>query len=157
MTNADTPQIATVTIGDTKAELPLISGSEGVPSVDFSTFTKQTGHTSLDYGFVNTASTKSSITYIDGDQGVRWEQWSIAVPGLPGRGQPRPHAEPARHVLAGLGPPEDPRDGPQVRQVGARRAAAPAAMRTEDAGTPSARARRRTRAAFAAPSAGGPR
>ena len=70
MTNADTPQIATVTIGDTKAELPLISGSEGVPSVDFSTFTKQTGHTSLDYGFVNTASTKSSITYIDGDQGI---------------------------------------------------------------------------------------
>ncbi|CAL4860064.1 citrate synthase [Microbacterium sp. MM2322] len=70
MTNADIPQIATVTIGDTKAELPLISGSEGVPSVDFSTFTKQTGHTSLDYGFVNTASTKSSITYIDGDQGI---------------------------------------------------------------------------------------
>jgi len=70
VTNADTPQIATVTIGDTKAELPLISGSEGVPSVDFSTFTKQTGHTSLDYGFVNTASTKSSITYIDGDQGI---------------------------------------------------------------------------------------
>ncbi|AZS44129.1 citrate synthase [Microbacterium oleivorans] len=70
MTNADTPQIATVTIGDTTAELPLISGSEGVPSVDFSSFTKQTGHTSLDYGFVNTASTKSSITYIDGDQGI---------------------------------------------------------------------------------------
>jgi len=70
VTNADTPQIATVTIGDTTAELPLISGSEGVPSVDFSTFTKQTGHTSLDYGFVNTASTKSSITYIDGDQGI---------------------------------------------------------------------------------------
>ena len=70
MTNADTPQKATVTIGDTTAELPLVAGSEGVPSVDFSTFTKQTGHTSLDYGFVNTASTKSAITYIDGDQGI---------------------------------------------------------------------------------------
>ncbi|MCK6081040.1 citrate synthase [Microbacterium sp. EYE_5] len=70
MTNADTPQIATVTVGDKTAELPLVAGSEGVPSVDFSTFTKQTGHTSLDYGFVNTASTKSAITYIDGDQGI---------------------------------------------------------------------------------------
>ncbi|MFJ6679097.1 citrate synthase [Microbacterium sp. NPDC091382] len=62
--------MATVTIGDTTAELPLVAGTEGVPSVDFSSFTKQTGHTSLDYGFVNTASTKSSITYIDGDQGI---------------------------------------------------------------------------------------
>jgi len=70
VTNADTPQMATVTIGDTTAELPLVAGTEGVPSVDFSSFTKQTGHTSLDYGFVNTASTKSSITYIDGDQGI---------------------------------------------------------------------------------------
>ncbi|WP_436836918.1 citrate synthase [Microbacterium oleivorans] len=59
-----------MTIGDTTAELPLVAGSEGVSSVDFSTFTKQTGHTSLDYGFVNTASTKSAITYIDGDQGI---------------------------------------------------------------------------------------
>ncbi|SCY27979.1 citrate synthase [Microbacterium sp. LKL04] len=70
MTNADTPQMATVTIGDKTAELPLVAGTEGIPSVDFSSFTKQTGHTSLDYGFVNTASTKSSITYIDGDQGI---------------------------------------------------------------------------------------
>ncbi|MFL0566201.1 citrate synthase [Microbacterium sp. 179-I 1D1 NHS] len=62
--------MATVTIGDKTAELPLVAGTEGIPSVDFSSFTKQTGHTSLDYGFVNTASTKSSITYIDGDQGI---------------------------------------------------------------------------------------
>jgi len=65
-----TPQIATVTIGDRTAQLPIVTGTEGSPSVDFSTFTKQTGHTSLDYGFVNTAATKSAITYIDGDQGI---------------------------------------------------------------------------------------
>ncbi len=70
MTNADIPQMATVTIGDKTASLPLVAGSEGVPSVDFSSFTKQTGHTSLDYGFVNTASTRSAITYIDGDAGI---------------------------------------------------------------------------------------
>lgn len=70
MNDTGTPQKATVTIGDRTAELPVLPGTEGVPSVDFSTFTKQTGHTSLDYGFVNTAATRSAITYIDGDQGI---------------------------------------------------------------------------------------
>ncbi|WP_431801299.1 citrate synthase [Microbacterium sp. bgisy203] len=70
MSDTGTPQNATVTIGDKTAQLPLLTGTEGVPSVDFSTFTKQTGHTALDYGFVNTAATKSAITYIDGDQGI---------------------------------------------------------------------------------------
>ncbi|MDQ1216058.1 citrate synthase [Microbacterium arborescens] len=70
MNDTGTPQKATVTIGDRTAELPVLHGTGGVPSVDFSTFTKQTGHTSLDYGFVNTAATRSAITYIDGDQGI---------------------------------------------------------------------------------------
>jgi len=64
------PQTATVTVGDKTAQLPILTGTEGSPSVDFSSFTKQTGHTSLDYGFVNTAATKSAITYIDGDAGI---------------------------------------------------------------------------------------
>ncbi|QLD10574.1 citrate synthase [Microbacterium oleivorans] len=70
MNDTGTPQKATVTVGDRTAELPVLTGTAGVPSVDFSTFTKQTGHTSLDYGFVNTAATRSAITYIDGDQGI---------------------------------------------------------------------------------------
>ncbi|QRY40760.1 citrate synthase [Microbacterium hominis] len=70
MSDAGNPQKATVTVGDRTAELPILTGTEGVPSVDFSTFTKQTGHTSLDYGFVNTAATKSAITFIDGDEGI---------------------------------------------------------------------------------------
>ncbi|RKE62973.1 citrate synthase [Microbacterium sp. AG238] len=70
MNDTGTPQKATVTIGDRTAELPVLHGTDGVSSVDFSTFTKQTGHTSLDYGFVNTAATRSAITYIDGDQGI---------------------------------------------------------------------------------------
>ncbi len=41
-----------------------------MPSIDISTLTRQTGHTTLDYGFVNTSATKSAITYIDGDQGI---------------------------------------------------------------------------------------
>jgi citrate synthase len=61
---------ATLTIGDKSAEFPLLRGTDGTPSVDLSTLTRQTGYTALDYGFVNTAATKSAITYIDGDQGV---------------------------------------------------------------------------------------
>lgn len=61
---------ATLTIGDTVAEFPLLQGTDGTPSLDLSTLTRQTGHTALDYGFVNTAATKSAITYIDGDEGI---------------------------------------------------------------------------------------
>lgn len=70
MSDTGNPQMATVTVGDRTAELPILTGTGGVPSVDFSTFTKKTGHTSLDYGFVNTAATKSAITFIDGDEGI---------------------------------------------------------------------------------------
>ncbi|MFT4052552.1 MAG: citrate synthase [Microbacterium sp.] len=70
MSDTGTPTSATVTIGDKTAQLPLLTGTEGVPSVDLSTFTRQTGYTTLDYGFVNTAATKSAITYIDGDNGI---------------------------------------------------------------------------------------
>jgi citrate synthase len=68
--NANQPQKAILTIGDRTAEFPLLRGTDGAPSVDVSTFTRQTGHTALDYGFVNTAATKSAITFIDGDQGI---------------------------------------------------------------------------------------
>lgn len=71
MSDAGTQQEkATLTIGDKSAEFPLLRGTDGTPSVDLSTLTRQTGYTALDYGFVNTAATKSAITYIDGDQGV---------------------------------------------------------------------------------------
>jgi citrate synthase len=43
---------------------------DGVSSIDISTLTKKTGLTTLDYGFVNTAATRSAITYIDGDAGI---------------------------------------------------------------------------------------
>ncbi|MBS1898593.1 MAG: citrate (Si)-synthase, partial [Actinobacteria bacterium] len=64
------PTKATLTVGETTAEFPVLHGTDGHSSIDFSTLTRQTGHTGLDYGFVNTASTKSAITFIDGDQGI---------------------------------------------------------------------------------------
>jgi citrate synthase len=67
---ATQPELATLTIGETTAELPILRGTEGHPSIDLSTLTRQTGHTALDYGFVNTAAARSAITFIDGDQGI---------------------------------------------------------------------------------------
>ncbi len=52
------------------AEFPIVRGVDGRDSIDISTFMKQTGYTTLDQGFVNTSSTKSAITYIDGDAGI---------------------------------------------------------------------------------------
>ncbi|WP_430592552.1 citrate synthase [Humidisolicoccus flavus] len=66
---ADAPS-ATLSVDGKTAQLPIIPAVDGKASLDFSTLTKQTGYTGLDYGFVNTASTKSAITYIDGDEGI---------------------------------------------------------------------------------------
>ncbi|QEE61880.1 citrate synthase [Salinibacterium sp. dk2585] len=60
------------------AEFPILASVEGAHSIDISTLTKQTGYTTLDQGFVNTASTKSAITYIDGDAGIlRYRGYAI--------------------------------------------------------------------------------
>jgi citrate synthase len=50
--------------------LPIVPGTEGASAIDIATLTKQTGLTTLDYGFVNTAATRSAITYIDGEAGI---------------------------------------------------------------------------------------
>ncbi len=63
-------ETATLTVGGRTAEFPVLHGTDGTPSIDIATLTRQTGHTTLDYGFVNTAATKSAITFIDGDQGI---------------------------------------------------------------------------------------
>jgi citrate synthase len=52
------------------AEFPILPSTEGASSIDISGLTRKTGLTTLDNGFVNTASTRSAITFIDGDQGI---------------------------------------------------------------------------------------
>jgi citrate synthase len=66
----DDPGIATLRFPGGTAEFPIQQAVDGNSSIDLSTLTKQTGLTGLDYGFVNTASTRSEITYIDGEQGI---------------------------------------------------------------------------------------
>ena len=43
---------------------------DGPGGIDVSALLKETGYVTLDQGFVNTASTTSAITYINGDQGI---------------------------------------------------------------------------------------
>lgn len=64
------PARATLTFPGGTAEFPIRPAVDGNSSIDLSTLTRQTGLTALDYGFVNTASTQSEITYIDGEQGI---------------------------------------------------------------------------------------
>jgi len=61
---------AKLTVEGREAEFPVVQATDGNPAIDIGTLTRQTGHTALDYGFVNTSSTRSEITYIDGEAGV---------------------------------------------------------------------------------------
>lgn len=61
---------AKLTFPGGSAELPIVNAVDGPSAIDVTTLTRQSGLTALDYGFVNTASTKSEITYIDGEQGI---------------------------------------------------------------------------------------
>jgi len=61
---------AIITLGETKLEAPIIVGSEGERAIDISHLRTQTGIVTLDPAFMNTASTQSAITFIDGDKGI---------------------------------------------------------------------------------------
>ncbi|WP_293694457.1 citrate synthase [uncultured Agrococcus sp.] len=61
---------ATITVDGSHHEVPIVPATSGRSSLDISKLMSSTGHTTIDYGFVNTASTKSKITYIDGDAGI---------------------------------------------------------------------------------------
>ncbi|NYD65539.1 citrate synthase [Agromyces atrinae] len=63
-------QKATLSFPGGRAEFPILPSAAGASSIDVSSLTKQSGLTALDYGFVNTASTRSAITYIDGNEGI---------------------------------------------------------------------------------------
>ena len=53
-------------------ELPLHEGTEGPEVLDISTLYREMGIFTYDPGFVSTASCRSAITFIDGDQGKLW-------------------------------------------------------------------------------------
>ncbi|MXS85248.1 citrate (Si)-synthase [Nitrosomonas sp. HPC101] len=64
--------VATLSLGENKKaiELPILSGNEGPDVIDIRSLYAQNGMFTYDPGFVSTASCKSAITFIDGDQGI---------------------------------------------------------------------------------------
>jgi len=66
-----TDRTTTVTTADgRKSELPNISGTHGPDVADVRGLHKDTGLFTYDPGFATTASCKSAITFIDGDEGI---------------------------------------------------------------------------------------
>jgi citrate synthase len=63
-------KLAKLTLGDKQIDLPLIHGTEGELGIDISKLRSDTGAITLDNGYGNTGSCLSSITFIDGDQGI---------------------------------------------------------------------------------------
>jgi citrate synthase len=61
---------AIITLGDTRLEAPIITGTEGERAIDIGQLRGKTGIVTIDPAFMNTASVKSAITFIDGDKGI---------------------------------------------------------------------------------------
>jgi citrate synthase len=61
---------AIITVGDTSIEAPIVIGTEGERAFDIGQLRAKTGFVTIDPAFMNTASTKSAITFIDGDKGI---------------------------------------------------------------------------------------
>ncbi|MEO7078255.1 MAG: citrate synthase [Rhodococcus sp. (in: high G+C Gram-positive bacteria)] len=61
---------ATLTYPGGEHVMSIAKATEGNEGIELGKLLATTGYTTLDGGFVNTASTKSAITYIDGDKGI---------------------------------------------------------------------------------------
>ncbi len=71
---------ATITVGGKSYDLPLLHGTEGPSTIDISSLYKDSGYFTYDPGFLSTAACESTITYIDGDEGIlRYRGYDIDV------------------------------------------------------------------------------
>ncbi|MCH2114647.1 MAG: citrate synthase [Pirellulales bacterium] len=69
MNQADV-DVAKLIVGDQEIELPIIEGTEQERSLDIGKLRATTGLVTLDDGYVNTGSTRSAVTFLDGERGV---------------------------------------------------------------------------------------
>jgi len=66
--------------GGLSHDLPVIVGTEGERAIDIAKLRSQTGLITLDEGYVNTGSTTSGITFLDGEKGIlRYRGYPIEV------------------------------------------------------------------------------
>ena len=70
--------VAKLSVGEHELELPVIVGTEDEQGLDISKLRGLTGYITLDEGFVNTGSTQSAITLLDGEKGIlRYRGYAI--------------------------------------------------------------------------------
>ncbi|MGA1511971.1 MAG: citrate synthase [Aquiluna sp.] len=69
MTSAETQKVV-IRVGEKEAELPVVKATDGASGIDIKGLMAETGMSTYDQGFVNTSSTTSAITYIDGEAGI---------------------------------------------------------------------------------------
>ncbi len=62
--------VAQLHVGGKVFDLPIEQATEGQAALNIAALLKDAGVTTLDYGYGNTASTRSSITFLDGDRGI---------------------------------------------------------------------------------------
>lgn len=67
---AESTKSATLTIGDKTVELPIFTPTSGPDVLDIRKLYAQAGVFTYDPGFTSTASCDSTITFIDGDEGI---------------------------------------------------------------------------------------
>lgn len=70
MTEQNAAQAATLNHGNGELQLPLEQAVDGNDGYAIGNLLKETGNVTYDPGFMNTANTKSAITFIDGDAGI---------------------------------------------------------------------------------------
>src|ERR1700741_12173 len=66
----DNTEFATLTYPRGELDLEIVHAPEVPDSIELGSLLAKSGYTTYDEGFVNTAATKSAITYIDGDAGI---------------------------------------------------------------------------------------
>jgi citrate synthase len=65
-----TDKTAELTIEGKTYSLPIVEGTEGEKAIDIRNLRKETGHITLDSGYMNTGSCASGITYLEGSEGI---------------------------------------------------------------------------------------
>jgi len=63
-------QSARLIVDGKSFELPIVTGTEGEKAIDITGLRAETGLITLDPGYANTGSCKSSITFMDGEKGI---------------------------------------------------------------------------------------
>src|SRR5690606_14187192 len=71
-------ETASINLNGSTYEMPVITGTENEKDIDISKLRDSYGYITLEPGFKNTGSTKSAITFLDGEKGIlRYRGYAI--------------------------------------------------------------------------------